>query len=167
MLDGDDIATGAPVAVDFDGPTPSRVGPYRIIRLLGEGGMGASYEAEQARPRRRVALKMVRPGLNSPATLRRIEHEAQVLGEMRHPGIAQVFEAGVAAFAGERRPFFAMELVTGRPLDVHANAKRLNVTERLRLFLRVCDAVQHAHQHGVVHRDLKPDNILVTDDGQP
>ena len=150
------------------GALPAWVGSYRILGLLGEGGMGAVYRAEQRHPRRPVALKVVRPGLLSPRLRRRFELEAEVLGRLEHPGIAHIYEAGTAdAGRGVPQPFFAMELVEGRPLTDHARARRLNTAARLDLLARVCDAVQHAHQRGVVHRDLKPSNILVTEDGQP
>ena len=135
-----------------------RIAHYSIVRLLGEGGMGAVYEAEQDSPRRPVALKVVRPGLASPALLKRFTHEAQILGRLHHPGIAQVYEAGLAA---DGQPFFAMELIRGLPLDEYANRHGLDLGTRVGLVARVCDAVQHAHDHGVIHRDLKPANILV------
>jgi WD40 repeat protein/predicted Ser/Thr protein kinase len=150
---------GAPPA-----PPPPAVGRYRVVRLLGEGGMGAVYEAEQDSPRRPVALKVIRPGLISPALLKRFAQEAQILGRLRHPGIAQIYEAGLAA---DGRPFFAMEFLRGRPLDEHARLGGLAVPARLELLARVCDAVQHAHDRGVIHRDLKPANVLVDEAGQP
>ena len=148
-------------------PLPAQVGQYRIIELMGQGGMGVVYRAEQENPRRTVALKVIRPGLQSGDLLRRFAHEAQVLGLLQHPGIAQVFEAGTADTGFGPQPFFAMELVRGRPLAEYAEAGRLDVRQRLELLAKVCDAVQHAHQKGVIHRDLKPANILVDDQGQP
>ncbi|MBL9030972.1 MAG: tetratricopeptide repeat protein [Phycisphaerae bacterium] len=146
-------------------PAGARLGRYTIREVLGTGGMGVVYLAEQESPRRTVALKVIRPGLASPAMLRRFEHEAAVLGRLAHPGIAQIFEAGTVeagpASGGGTLPFFAMELVQGRTLLEHANAARLNTRQRLELMARVCDAVHHAHQKGVIHRDLKPGNILV------
>jgi tetratricopeptide (TPR) repeat protein/predicted Ser/Thr protein kinase len=146
------------------GARPARVGRYRVGRLLGEGGMGAVYEAEQDNPRRPVALKVIRPGLVSPELLRRFAREAQVLGRLHHPGIAAIYEAGVAE---DGQPFFAMELVRGLPLDEHARRQGLTTAARLELLARACDAVQYAHDQGVIHRDLKPSNILVDDSGQP
>ena len=143
---------------------PDRVGRYRILRLLGEGGMGAVYEAEQDNPRRTVALKVIRPGLVSPALLKRFAHEAQILGRLHHPGIAQVYEAGLA---DDGQPFFAMEFIRGLPLDEYARRHGLDLAARVDLLARVCDAVQHAHDQGVIHRDLKPANILVEETGQP
>jgi WD40 repeat protein/predicted Ser/Thr protein kinase len=145
-------------------PLPSHLGRYRPIRLLGEGGMGAVYEAEQDSPRRTVALKVVRPGLASPALLKRFRHESQILGRLHHPGIAQVHEAGLA---DDGQPFFAMEFIRGQPLDEYARARSLTLPARLELLARVCDAVQHAHDRGVIHRDLKPANILVEETGRP
>jgi WD40 repeat protein/serine/threonine protein kinase len=145
-------------------PLPKRLGGYRLLRLLGEGGMGAVYEAEQDNPRRTVAIKVVRPGLAYPALLKRFSHEAQILSRLHHTGIAQVFEAGVA---DDGQPFFAMEFIRGLPLSEHARLHSLTLTARLDLLARVCDAVQHAHEQGVIHRDLKPANILVDESGQP
>ncbi|MFN0134432.1 MAG: tetratricopeptide repeat protein [Phycisphaerales bacterium] len=142
-------------------PPGSRLGSYTIREELGSGGMGVVYVAEQDSPKRTVALKVIRPGLASPALLRRFEHEAAVLGRLAHPGIAQIFEAGTVDVAGGRLPFFAMELVTGRTLLEHAKTVSLDPRQRLELMARVCDAVHHAHQKGVIHRDLKPGNILV------
>ncbi len=142
-----------------------RIGRYVIRRLIGTGGMGSVYEAEQERPRRLVALKLIRPGLTSLQVLRRFEHEAQVLGQLHHPGIAQVFEAGVAE-AGQV-PFFAMELILGQPIDRYVREAGLSLRQRFDLFAKVCDAVHYAHTKGVIHRDLKPANILVDEFGQP
>src|SRR5262249_3540329 len=152
----------APGIASAPGPLlPPRVGRYRV---LGEGGMGAVYEAEQDRPRRPVALKVVRPGFASPALPRRLAHEAQILARLHHPGIAQIYEAGVAE---DGQPFFAMEFIRGRPLDEHANRQGLDLAARAVLGARRADAVQHAHDRGVIHRDLKPANILVDEAGQP
>ncbi len=146
---------------------PDRLGEYRILGVLGQGGMGKVYLAEQQSPKRTVALKVIRPGWSTPALLRRFEHEAEVLGRLQHPGIAQVFEAGVHDDEGEPVPFFAMECVQGRSLVEHAEHHALDIKARLELFAQVCDAVQHAHTKGVIHRDLKPGNIIVADDGRP
>jgi len=144
--------------------SPSRIASYRIVRLLGQGGMGTVYEAEQDHPRRLVALKVIRPGLVSPALLKRFAHEADILGRLHHPGIAQIYEAGLAE---DGQPFFALELIRGLPLDEYARLRSLTVMARLNLLAQVCDAVQHAHEQGVIHRDLKPGNILVDESGQP
>jgi WD40 repeat protein len=143
---------------------PSHIGRFRILRLLGEGGMGAVYEAEQDNPRRPVALKVIRPGLVSPTLLKRFGQEAQILGRLHHPGIAQIYEAGVAE---DGQPFFALEFIVGVALDEHGRRHGLDVTARLELLAGVCAAVQHAHDHGIIHRDLKPGNILVDETGQP
>ena len=152
-------------------PSPAQVGQhigsYKIIEVLGRGGMGVVYLAEQDKPRRTVALKVIRPGVATPDLLKRFEHEAQILGRLQHPGIAQIHEAGTADTGSGPQPFFAMELVTGVPLTEYAEANKLGTRARLELFLKVCDAVQHAHLKGVIHRDLKPGNILVTGEGQP
>jgi WD40 repeat protein/predicted Ser/Thr protein kinase len=144
--------------------TSSQFGRYRVLRALGVGGMGAVYEAEQDSPHRSVALKVMRPGLLSPALLKRFTHEAEILGRLHHAGIAQIYEAGTAE---DGQPFFAMEFIHGLPLDEYANQNALGVTARVGLVARVCDAVQHAHDRGVIHRDLKPANILVEEGGQP
>lgn len=146
---------------------PARIGPYNIIQLLGEGGMGVVYEAEETEPvRRRVALKLVRAMLDDTRdVLARFDAERRALAVMNHPGIARVLHAGSSETG---QPYFAMELVRGLPLTEFCDARRLNVRDRLQLFVGICEAVQHAHQKGVVHRDLKPSNILVTDeDGHP
>ncbi len=144
---------------------PFQVGRYRVVCLIGEGGMGAVYQAEQDHPRRTVALKLIKAGLASPSLLRRFKDEAEVLGRLQHPGIAQIYEAGTAETGAGPQPFFAMEFVAGRPLTSFAAG--LGVRERLELLARVCDAVHHAHQRGIIHRDLKPANILVDQTGQP
>lgn len=144
-----------------------RLGSYAILDILGEGGMGVVYLAEQERPRRRIALKVVRPGLMTPRMLKRFEHESQILGRLQHPGIAQIYEAGTADAGSGPQPFFAMEYVKGVPLTDHAEGTGLSTRQRLELFAKVCEAVDHAHLRGVVHRDLKPGNILVDGAGQP
>jgi len=146
---------------------PERIGSYRVLGIIGEGAMGVVYEAEQDRPHRHVALKVIRPGLASATHLRRFEHEAEVLGRLQHPGIAQVYDAGVAETGNGVQPFFAMELVRGRPLGDDVARRKLSMPERLTLFAQICDAVEHAHQKGIIHRDLKPANILVDPTGQP
>jgi WD40 repeat protein len=155
---------GSPDHPGLRPPAPLRIAHYRIVCPLGEGGMGAVYEAEQDSPRRAIALKVVRPGLASPALIKRFAHEAQILGRLHHPGIAQVYEAGLA---DDGQPFFAMEFIRGLPLDAYADRHGLDLAARVGLVARVCDAVQHAHDRGVIHRDLKPANILVEESGQP
>ena len=160
----------APTATGPETPTlapGTQVGAYTITRLIGVGGMGAVYAAQQQRPNRTVALKLIRPGFASPRLLKRFELEAEVLGRLHHPGIAAIHEAGLATTPHGEQPFFAMELVEGLPLTGYADKHDLDTRQRLDLMARVCDAVQHAHQQGVIHRDLKPSNILVAPDGQP
>ncbi|MEM9381329.1 MAG: serine/threonine-protein kinase [Planctomycetota bacterium] len=142
------------------------VGGYRLVRRIGEGGMGVVWEARQERPARTVALKILR-SVGHSDTLRRFELEGEVLGRLQHPSIASVFEAGVDATDAGERPFLALELVDGAPLDAYAAELDLDVEAIVHLLLRVAEGVQHAHQRGVVHRDLKPGNVLVRDDGQP
>jgi tetratricopeptide (TPR) repeat protein len=129
--------------------------------------MGVVYEAEQERPRRRVALKIIRPGVSTPAMLRRFEHEYEFLGRLQHDGIAQIYQAGVADTGLGPQPYFAMERVHGRKLDDYVRLKELDLKQRLTLAAEIADAVQHAHHRGVIHRDLKPANILVTESGHP
>jgi tetratricopeptide (TPR) repeat protein/predicted Ser/Thr protein kinase len=144
-----------------------RVGPFSIVGLIGEGAMGIVYEAEQDRPQRRVALKIVRPGMVPPAVLRRFEQEYEFLGRLHHPGIAQIYQAGIEETEYGAQPYFAMELVRGKRLDEYVRTKKPALRERLELVASIADAVQHAHHRGIIHRDLKPANILVTDTGEP
>ncbi len=145
-------------------PLPETVGGYRIMERIGAGGMGTVYLAEQDHPRRHVALKMIRPGVMSRSLLRRFQQEADLLGRLQHPGIAQIYEAGAIDTQAGRQPYFAMEYVDGVELRRYAEQHDLGTRERLELVARVCDAVYHAHQKGIIHRDLKPDNILVVDE---
>jgi hypothetical protein len=143
------------------------IGRYRIIGVVGEGGMGAVYEAEQDQPRRRVALKVVKPGLTSPEVLRRFGQESRSLARLQHPGIAQIYEAGIADTGFGPQPWFAMEFISGLSLLEFAKARRLDTRQRLEILIRTCEAVHHAHLRGVIHRDLKPANILVDETGRP
>ena len=158
---GDAGTTGAPAAA------AAAIGRYRILRLIGEGGMGAVYEAEQDQPRRTVALKVIKPGLANPELLRRFAQETQALGRLQHPGIAQIYDAGTADAGYGPQPYFAMELVRGQALGDYAASRQLNTRQRLELMVKICEAVHHAHQRGLIHRDLKPGNILVDETGQP
>ena len=154
----------APPFTSFEHPT--RLGPYRILQVLGEGGMGIVYEAEQLEPvNRLVALKVIKAGMDTRGVVARFEAERQALAVMSHPGIAKVLDAGATETG---LPYFVMELVPGVSLTEYCDARQLSVAERLRLFVEVCQAVQHAHQKGVIHRDLKPSNVLVMEvDGRP
>lgn len=165
--DAPEAAEGPADPPDLGAPLPSALGRYRLIRRIGAGGMGIVYEAEQSRPHRRVALKVLRSELVSERMLRRFEHEVELLGRLDHPGIARVHEADTFESPHGRLPFFAMELVEGRPLTEHVAAEGTDRRGRLELLLSICDAVEHAHRQGVIHRDLKPSNVLVTPDGQP
>ena len=139
---------------------------YQCKQILGEGGMGLVYLAEQASPRREVALKVLHPGLASGAVLRRFQLEADLLARLDHPGIARVYQTGTHSTFGSPQPFFAMELVRGKPLLEHAREARLDERSRVDLLIEICDAVGHAHQRGVIHRDLKPSNIMVDGAGR-
>src|SRR5215813_1432758 len=154
------IDTAAAAAGDDD------FGRYQILRPLGEGGMGTVYEADQLEPiRRRVALKVVKLGMDTAQVLARFDNERQALAMMDHPNIAQIFDAGATT---RGRPYFVMEYIEGAPITQYCDRKRMTTRERLVLFLAVCRAVQHAHQKGMIHRDLKPSNVLVTEqDGTP
>ena len=143
---------------------PAQIASYRIISQLGTGGMGVVYLAEQASPKRTVALKVLRPGFVNSQMLRRFEQESQLLGRLTHPSIARVYEAGTADAGLGPQPYFAMEFVSGLSLIEHAEKYKLDLRARLELLVLICDAVHHAHIHGVIHRDLKPGNILVVDE---
>ena len=142
------------------------IGPYKLMEQIGEGGMGLVFVAEQQHPvRRKVALKVIKPGMDTRAVVARFEAERQALAIMDHPNIAKVLDGGETASG---RPYFVMELVKGVPITDYCDQDQVPVRERLQLFLHVCEAVQHAHQKGIIHRDIKPSNILVTlHDGVP
>lgn len=159
----DQSLAGTPIASESAG---AQVGPYKLLEKIGEGGFGSVFMAEQSQPvRRRVALKIVKLGMDTAAVVARFEAERQALAMMSHPNIAQVHDAG-ATESG--RPYFVMELVRGEPITAYADRAALNVAQRLELFMQVCHAVQHAHSKGIIHRDIKPANVLVaTNDGRP
>jgi eukaryotic-like serine/threonine-protein kinase len=158
---GSDIGKALRAQASAIGETADRIGQYHLQRKLGEGGFGVVWVAEQLEPlRRQVALKIIRPGMDSREVIARFEMERQALALMDHPNIARVFDGG-ATESG--RPFFVMELVAGIPITRFCDEHELGTDARLQLFLQVCRAVQHAHQKGIIHRDLKPSNILVTE----
>jgi len=158
--------TATQIGADRERLAPPTIPGYTILNLLGEGGMGVVYLAEQEAPlRRRVALKLIKPGMDSRQVVARFETERQALARMDHPNIAAVFEAGTSS---EGRLYFVMEFVAGVPITEYCDQHRCSTRERLALFVEVCGAVQHAHQKGVIHRDLKPSNVLVSSDhGRP
>jgi serine/threonine protein kinase len=164
--DADQVLSAAESALDHEIPEPRQIGPYKLLQKLGEGGYGAVYMAEQEQPiRRRVALKIIKLGMDTRNVIARFEAERQALAMMEHPNIARVLDAGATETG---RPYFVMELVYGVKITDYCDQNRVNMQERLELFIQVCNAVQHAHQKGVIHRDLKPSNIMVTmRDGVP
>jgi eukaryotic-like serine/threonine-protein kinase len=165
------------VMIDREGKSPptidqpterpgTLIGPYKLLQQIGEGGMGVVYMAEQQEPvKRRVALKIIKPGMDTRQVIARFEAERQALSLMDHPNIAKVLDAGTTASS---RPYFVMELVKGQPITQYCDEKHLTPRQRLELLLPVCQAIQHAHQKGIIHRDIKPTNILVAEyDQQP
>src|SRR5437899_5173659 len=144
----------------------TKIGPYKLLQQIGEGGFGIVFMAEQHQPvHRRIALKIIKPGMDSAQVIARFEAEWQALAMMDHQNIAKVYDAGTTDAA---RPYFVMELVHGVPITRYCDDNHLTVRERLELFMPVCKAIQHAHQKGIIHRDLKPSNVLVClYDGQP
>jgi serine/threonine-protein kinase len=164
-LDGSRLAEPLGDGTEAESPAGRRVGPYRLVRELARGGMGVVYLAERADGQfeQRVALKLIKRGMDSDRIHRRFLAERQILARLNHPHIARLLDGGVTA---EGQPYFAIEYVEGTTIVAHCDARRLGIDDRLRLFLDVCEAVRYAHQNLVVHRDLKPGNILVTEEGQ-
>src|SRR5215468_5615572 len=164
--DADRVLSAAESALDSELPESKRIGPYKLLQKLGEGGGGVVYMAEQEQPiRRRVALKIIRLGMDTRNVIARFEAERQALALMDHSNIARVLDAGATETG---RPYFVMELVYGVEITDYCDQNRVSMRERLELFIQVCNAVQHAHQKGIIHRDLKPSNIMVTmHDGVP
>jgi serine/threonine protein kinase/tetratricopeptide (TPR) repeat protein len=159
VSDAQGAETVGPPAIGLSERLGSRIGPYRLLQQIGEGGFGVVYMAEQDKPvHRRVALKVIKPGMDSAQVIARFEAERQALAMMDHQNIAKVFDAG-ATESG--RPFFVMELVHGVPITKYCDDNHLTIRERLELLVPVCKAIQHAHQKGIIHRDLKPSNVLV------
>ena len=154
-------------AVDVDSlaadqPLPQQIGRYQIRRVIGSGGMGTVYEAQQENPRRTVALKVLRSGIASRTAMSRFDREVAVLAQLNHPGIAQIYEAGTHDQGAGPVPYFAMEYVrSAQPITEYAQEHRLSINRRLELMARVCEIVHYGHQKGIIHRDLKPENILV------
>ena len=160
---GEDMSASAP---PLDVASQPQIGPYKIREQLGEGGMGYVYVAEQTKPvRRKVALKVIKPGMDTKEVVARFEAERQALAMMSHPNIAKVLDGGTTE---QGRPYFVMELVRGVPITQFCDEQKLTTRDRLELFLSVCQAVQHAHMKGIIHRDLKPSNVIVElDDVRP
>jgi len=160
LAEGPQSASAPRVRLADSEGVPELFGPYRLISRLGEGGGGVVYEAEQESPiRRRVAVKIIRMDVENRSALARFDIERQAIALMDHPNIAKVFDAGTTP-AG--KPYFAMELVTGEPITRYCNRRKLDCKARLELFIQVCNAIQHAHQKGIIHRDIKPSNVIVT-----
>jgi non-specific serine/threonine protein kinase/serine/threonine-protein kinase len=158
--DPETLARASSPAHDASGEE-RRIGPYRLLEKLGEGGMGEVWLAEQTEPvRRRVALKVIKRGMDTEQVVARFSAERQALALMDHPAVAKVFEAGSTP---QGRPYFVMEHVRGVPITEHCDRHKLGTRERLALFVQVCEGVQHAHQKAILHRDLKPSNVLVTE----
>jgi len=167
FADGFLLAPGGVDAAAIDPLVGIELGGVRLERLIGSGGMGRVYEGTQRRPSRKVAVKLMRPGLVAPSLLRRFEFEVEVLARLRHPGIATMHAAGTHRLGDRELPYFIMELIPGADtITRHASARRLDTRRRLELFRDACDAVAHGHRIGVIHRDLKPGNILVDDEGR-
>jgi serine/threonine protein kinase len=165
-----------PIRESSDDPLPpthrqlvgQALGPYAIQRLIGSGGMGQVWEAIQENPKRSVALKILRAGIISPAAKERFKFEVDILGRLRHPNIAQIYDAGEMDLNGEIIPYFAMEFIGGaQQLDEYCRRKNMDMEGKLKIFAKVCEAVSHGHQRGIIHRDLKPANILVDREGRP
>ncbi|NQV32856.1 MAG: serine/threonine protein kinase, partial [Phycisphaeraceae bacterium] len=160
---GEEVTLDGSLLIEVPGTV---IGPYKLLEKIGEGGMAVVYMAEQHKPfHRRVALKIIKLGMDTKQVISRFGAERQALAMMDHPNIAKVFDAG-ATDTG--RPYFVMELVRGLTITEYCDRNKLNTQERLALLIPVCNAVQHAHQKGIIHRDIKPSNIMVTlHDGKP
>src|SRR5581483_6180103 len=164
-MTGPGTDSAQPAAASFE-DVGGRIGPYKLLQQAGEGGMGMVFMAEQQEPvRRMVALKVIKAGMDSRQVIARFEAERQALALMDHPNIAKVLDANKTE---NGRPYFVMELVKGIPITRFCDEQRLSLPQRLELFVQVCQAIQHAHQKGIIHRDIKPSNVLVASyDGKP
>jgi serine/threonine protein kinase len=151
---------------DFQNYCAKRIGPYRIVELIGSGGMGAVYRAvrDDSEYQQSVAIKLVKPGMDTESIIRRFRNERQILANLEHPSIARLLDGGTAP---EGLPYLVMEFMNGKLLNDYCLESQLTINQRLRLFCAICSAVNYAHQHLVIHRDLKPGNILVTAGGVP
>src|SRR5262249_21315615 len=151
-------------ASDFERLLGARIGAYRIVEKLGSGGMGSVYRAvrDDDQYQKQVAIKLIRLGLDTESIISRFRTERQILASLDHPKIERLLNGGTTE---DGLPYFVMKLIEGLPIDEHCDKNKLTITERLKLFQTVCSAVQYAHQHLVVHRDIKPGNILITSDG--
>src|SRR5262245_52184449 len=155
-----DAAAPEPLKILRDEYLGNRIGRYKLLQTIGEGGCGVVYLAEQEEPvRRRVALKVIKLGMDTKAVIARFEAERQALAMMDHPNIAKALDAGATETG---RPYFVMELVRGIKITDYCDRNHVSTEGRLKLFIMVCQAIQHAHQKGIIHRDIKPSNILVT-----
>ena len=169
-LPGSDEADTASIGRDSDSVHAKayecpgdEIGPYKLLSVLGEGGFGVVYLAERRQPLvQRVALKVIKPGMDSRAVIARFEAERQALALMDHPNIARVYDAGATPSG---RPYFVMEHVPGEPVTVYCDRRNLSIRTRLELFIPICEAIHHAHARGILHRDIKPSNILVCEQG--
>src|SRR5581483_1391758 len=164
---GISAAVASEASLVFDSPRPGdRLGPYRVVREIGRGGMGAVYLAtrDDNQFHKQVAIKIVKRGMDTAEVLARFRYERQILANLEHPYIASLYDGGTTA---DGRPFFAMEYVEGRPVDAYCRDRAIDIAARCRLFLRICEAVSHAHRNLVIHRDLKPGNILITEQETP
>ncbi|GAG03154.1 unnamed protein product, partial [marine sediment metagenome] len=166
FLGGRPPAVAPPIGQPITEKPGTVIGPYKLLQQIGEGGFGVVYMAEQQEPiQRKVALKIIKPGMDTKQVIARFEAERQTLALMDHQNIARVLDAGTT---DSGRPYFVMELVKGVPITEYCDENELSTGDRLKLFASVCQAVQHAHQKGIIHRDIKPSNIMVTMyDGQP
>ncbi len=158
-----EVTAPSSLILSTDFQSPEETGPYRVIKQIGEGGFGVVYVAQQREPvRRRVALKIMKRGLDSEKFVARFEAERQAAALMNHPNIARIYDAGTTS---DGRPYFTMELIDGLPVTEYCDRQKLALNERLKLFVQICEAVHHAHQNGLIHRDIKPSNVLVTSQG--